>query len=475
MRSRPPRSLDICAAPYNCGMNRLQRLPFTGASEALRHALARAYRTVVVFSVAITIALGYIRVQRRVKRLSPEAAAALWDAQHRRSAPRLARTIRRLRGMLTKSGQYLSARPDLMPEAYIEALAGLQDSVPPHPYREIAAQIQRELGAPVEALFASFEKRPVASASLAQVHRATLKDGRVVAVKALYPGIEGTVRADLRNLGLLVNIVGRIWRKYDFRALYREIARLVPIELDFRHEAANAERIAADLAGRNDVVVPGIVRAFSRSRVLVMDYIDGIKVTNVAELRAAGLEPARLAETIVDLFGDQIIGHGFFHGDPHPGNIFVLRDGRVALIDFGQALALKDEVRLGFATLAQSAANRDPAGMIRAIGMVGFRLPQADMATYMRMARQTVGVASDEQASPPPEDDGAAVNVQLARGFRGISLDGVTGEALFVFRVQGLLRGLRAQLGNPGNVMVTWSDYAAQALAEAANGRARSA
>lgn len=453
----------------------MRRLPFPRAFEALSHTFARAYRTVVVFAVAATIGIGYLRVQRRVKRLPPEEAAALWDAQHRRSAGRLAWTIKRLRGMLTKSGQYLSARPDLVPEPYIEALAGLQDNVPPHPYREIAAQIRRELGAPVDELFATFGKRPVASASLAQVHRATLKDGRVVAVKALYPGIEGTVRADLRNLGLLVNIVGRIWRKYDFRALYREIARLAPVELDFHHEAANAERIAAELADRDDVVVPGIVRELSRARVLVMDYIDGIKVTNLAELRAAGLDPARLAETIVDLFGDQIIGHGFFHGDPHPGNIFVLRDGRVALIDFGQALALKDEVRLGFATLAHSAAARDPAGMIRAIRMVGFRLPDSDMATYMRMARHTLGMASDEPAAPPPEDAGAAVNVQMARGFRGISLDGVTGEALFVFRVQGLLRGLRAQLGNPGNVMVTWSGYAEQALAEAAPADERSA
>jgi predicted unusual protein kinase regulating ubiquinone biosynthesis (AarF/ABC1/UbiB family) len=281
----------------------------------------------------------------------------------------------------------------------------------------------------------------------------------------LYPDIEPLVRADLRNLGLLVNTVGRIWPRYDFRVIYREISRLVPRELDLRAEAASAERVAAELAHRHDVVVPAIVHEQSSSRVLTMQYIDGIKVTNVAELRAAGIAPEPLAETIVDIFGDQVLGHGFFHGDPHPGNIFVLRDGRVALIDFGQTLELPRQARLGFATLSYSAAHMDPAGMIRAIRMIGVHLPEHDMAAYLRMARQTLGMAADQPDEP--DDAGAAVNVRMARGFRGISIDGISGEALFVFRVQGLLRGLRAALGNPGNVFITWNGYAERVLAEA--------
>jgi aarF domain-containing kinase len=433
-----------------------------------RLGIARTQRTTVLFWNAGIIAAGYLYVKRKAKRLAPEEAATLWEAQHRRSAPRLLRTIRRLRGMLTKSGQYLSARPDLVPEPYIEALATLQDAVPARPYRVIAGQVERELGAPIASLFARFQKRPIASASLAQVHRATLPDGRDVAVKVLYPDIEALVRADLRNLGLLLSIVGRIWPRYDFRVIYREIARLVPRELDLRSEAANAERVAAELAHRDDVIVPAIVREHDSSRVLVMEFIDGIKVTNVAALRDAGIAPAPLADTIVDIFGDQVLGHGFFHGDPHPGNIFILRDGRVALIDFGIALELPEAVRQGFATLSHSAATQDPAGMIRAIQMIGVRLPESDMAAYMRMAQQTLGIATDPPDSA--DDEGAAVNVRMARGFRGISIDGITGEALFVFRVQGLLRGLRAALGNPGTVFTNWDIFARRALAEAAQG-----
>src|SRR5579885_2741591 len=442
---------------------RRSQRPAAALSE-LRLTFSRAQRTTILFWNAGIIAAGYLRVQRKAKRLSAEQAAPLWEAQHRRAAPRMLRTIRRLRGMFTKSGQYLSARPDLVPEAYIESLATLQDAVPAHPYRAIARQVKEELGAPVGELFARFERRPIASASLAQVHRATLPDGRDVAVKVLYPDIEPLVRADLRNLGLLVGIVGRVWPRYDFRVIYREIARLVPRELNLLTEAASAERIAAHLSHRDDVLVPAIVHERSSPRVLTMAYVDGIKVTNVAALRAAGIDPRPLAETIVDIFGDQVLGHGFFHGDPHPGNILILRDGRVALIDFGIALQLPAEARLGFATLSHSAASQDPIGMIRAIRMIGVHLPESDMATYLRMAQQTLGMASD--TPDDADDDGGAVNVRMARGFRGISIDGISGEALFVFRVQGLLRGLRAALGNPGNVFITWDGYARRLLSE---------
>ena len=370
----------------------------------------------------------------------------------------------RLRGLLIKSGQYLSARPDLLPEAYIEALAELQDAVPPRPYRLVVRRIERELGAPVGELFTTFERRPVASASLAQVHRATLSDGRVVAVKVLYPGIEGVVRSDIRNMGLIVQIVGRLWPRFDFRAIYREVSRLVPIELDLQNEAANLEHIAADLRHRTDIVIPAYVPERSSTGVLTMQFIDGIQISDVNALQSAGVDTAKTAERVVDIFGEQIIRHGFFHGDPHPGNMLVLHDGRIALLDFGQCLSLEPQVRLGFALLSHSAATRNPAGMIEAIQAVGVHLPATDLSAYMRMARNTLGMGADQGEDETV--DSRTVNVRMARGFRGISLDGMTGEAMFVFRVQGLLRGLRARLGTRGNVIGTWDGYAEAALAE---------
>ncbi len=429
----------------------------------VRGLVGRGTRSAAVFWTAAVVAAGYFRVQRQRRGLSAEESERVWNEQHRRSAVRVARLASRLRGMLVKSGQYMSARPDLLPEAYIEALAGLQDAVPPRPYHLIAEQVRRELGAPVEEVFATFNRTPVASASLAQVHEATLKDGRRVAVKVLYPDIEGIVRADLRNLGLIVSIVGRIWPRYDFRVIYREAKRLVPIELDFRNEALNLERIRGELAHRPDTLVPALVPKLCRTRVLTMDFVDGIKISDVAALQSAGIDPTQVAEAVVDIFGEQVLRHGFFHGDPHPGNIFVLPDGRIALLDFGQCLLLPEQARQGFALLSRSAAARDPKGMIAAIQMVGVHLPSTDLAAYMRMAAQTLGIRNDEEAEAAG-DEGAAVNVRMARGFRGISLDGISGEALFVFRVQGLLRGLRSRLGAPGNVVSAWSSYAGQVL-----------
>jgi predicted unusual protein kinase regulating ubiquinone biosynthesis (AarF/ABC1/UbiB family) len=440
-----------------------------GAIAEVRSLAARAYRSVYVFGTASLIAAQYLRVQRQVKRLPNEQAEKLWEQQHRRSARRLANMAMRLRGMLVKSAQYMSARPDLLPEPYIEALSALQDAVPPKPFRLIATQIECELGAPPDELFATFARQPVASASLAQVHAATLRDGRKVAVKVLYPDIEALVRADLRNLGLIVNIVGRIWSRYDFRAIYREVERLVPIELNLSNEAVNLERIRRELSHRDDVFIPASIPEFSSARVLTMDFVDGIKVNDVAALRAAGLDPTRIARNIVDMFGEQVLVHGFFHGDPHPGNIFVIPDGRVALLDFGQSLLLPEGPRRGFALMSHSAAARDPAGMIRAIQMVGVRLPSTDMATYMHMARNMLGMAPEPSGEAEQDPDSpAAVNVRMARGFRGISLDGITGEALFVFRVQGLLRGLRSRLGSPGAIITAWSSYGDEVMSETA-------
>ncbi|HUZ68107.1 MAG TPA: AarF/ABC1/UbiB kinase family protein [Candidatus Saccharimonadales bacterium] len=327
--------------------------------------------------------------------------------------------------------------------------------------------MERELGRPVDQVFARFERRPVASASLAQVHRAVLPDGRAVAVKVQYPDIEALVHADLRNLGLIVSVVGRIWPRYDFRAIYGEIRRLVPIELDFHREAANAEQIASDLACRDDVLVPAILREYSGRRVLTMSYVDGIKISDVAALRAAGLDPGVLAGRVVDIFGDQVLGHGFFHGDPHPGNIFAMPDGRIALLDFGQTLSLSPAIQRAFAQLSVSATDRNPAGMVEAIRSIGFELPSEFDGAYLQMATQVLATINPEQAAAEadPSADSAAVNRQMARGFRRISLDHVSGEALFVFRVQGLLRGLRVRLGAPGAIISTWAPYGRRLLA----------
>src|SRR3989441_10757692 len=165
------------------------------------------------------------------------------------------------------------------------SLPRLQDRVPPRPLATFLPLLRRELGRPVEAAFAELDPAPLASASLAQVHRGRLPDGREVAVKMQYPDIERVVRVDLRSFSVLIGVLARLERDFDFRALIREVEKYVPLELDFVHEADNAERMARHLGGRPDILVPAIVRELSTRRVLVMEYAPGVRVTDVEGLR----------------------------------------------------------------------------------------------------------------------------------------------------------------------------------------------
>src|SRR5213080_2538088 len=240
--------------------------------------------------------------------LSRGFAAACGDGarlarHHRRSAERAYRLATRLEGLPIKVCQFLGSRADILPAEYVEVLSRLQDRVPPRRLATFLPLLRRELG------------RPLAAASLAQVHRGRLRDGREVAVKIQYPDIERVVRVDLRSFAVLIGVLARLERDFDFRALIREVEKYVPLELDFVHEADNAERMAAHLGERPDILVPAIVRELSTRRVLVMEYTPGVRVTDVEGLRALGVDPADVARRLIDLFCEQILVHGFFHAE----------------------------------------------------------------------------------------------------------------------------------------------------------------
>src|SRR2546422_335523 len=185
---------------------------------------------------------------------------------HRRSAEGAYRLATRLEGLPIKVCQFVGSRADILPAEYVEVLSQLQDRVPPRPLDTFLPLLRRELGRPVEAAFAELDPAPLASASLAQVHRGRLRDGREVAVKMQYPDIERIVRVDLRSFAVLIGVLARLERDFDFRALIREVEKYVPLELDFVHEADNAERMARHLGGRPDILVPAIVRELSTRR-----------------------------------------------------------------------------------------------------------------------------------------------------------------------------------------------------------------
>lgn len=296
---------------------------------------------------------------------------------HLANARRIERTICDLQGLFIKVGQLISIMTNFLPEEFRRELEGLQDSVPPRPYQDIEERIREELGKSPDELFATFERRPIASASIGQVHLARLPDGAKVAVKVQYPDIEETVRRDLSTLRRIFHIVEWFIPYQGLDELYREIRAIVMEELDYRGEAENAARIAANFEGRTDVGFPRVVAELSTSRVLVTHFERGVKITDKAATKQLGLDRSQLARKVVEIYCQQIFTDGIYHADPHPGNLLVRTEGEgqpptIVFLDFGAVAEIPANVRAGIAELIQGALTRDTRRIVGAMKQMGF-------------------------------------------------------------------------------------------------------
>jgi predicted unusual protein kinase regulating ubiquinone biosynthesis (AarF/ABC1/UbiB family) len=253
-------------------------------------------------------------------------------------AEQLAADLERLGPTFIKLGQLLSTRADLLPLPYMEALARLQDKVSPFPFMEVEAIVSAELGVRLSKAFSEFEQEPVAAASLGQVHRAALRDGRRVAVKVQRPGVREQIVKDLEALGEIASFADQhtvAGRRFGFRQILDEFRKTLLRELDYRMEARNLEILAENLRSFDRIVVPLPVADYSTSRVLTIDYIRGEKITKLSPLVRTEIDGEVLAEQLFRAYLQQILVDGFVHADPHPGNVFLTDDNRVALLDLG--------------------------------------------------------------------------------------------------------------------------------------------
>ena len=297
-------------------------------------------------------------------------------------------TAARFRGMLAelgptfvKFGQVLSTRPDLLPAAWIEELRTLQDAVPPFPLAEVRAQIEADLGRPLEALFLDVEPKPLASASIAQVHRARLKDGRTVAVKVQRPGIEERVRADLDLLYYLARILEAVVEETGVSTptgIIEEFERSLGEELDFLNEARNVRRFVEANRARPNFKIPAVFDELSGRKVLTLEFIEGRKITQCCPPH----DGATLARKMVDGAFRQLFEDGFFHGDPHPGNVLVLDDGRIGFLDFGLCGDLTPQMRENIVLLVLAVALRDADSAARLIYRVGIPDQRTNLAAF---------------------------------------------------------------------------------------------
>ena len=329
-------------------------------------------------------------------------------------ADAFARDLEELGPTYIKLGQLLSTRFDLLPAAYTSALARLQDDAEPFGFEEVEEIIEAELGAGVRHLFADFEREPLAAASLGQVHRATLRSGREVVVKVQRPGAREIAREDMETLTRLAGLADRhtqAGRRYGFEALLAQFRRSLAGELDYRREARNLLKFRELTADYDLLVVPEPVLEHSSSRVLTMTRIEGRKVTDVGPLGLLDIDARPMVDQLFGCYLKLMLDHGVLHADPHPGNLMLADDGRLALLDLGMVSSVSPRLQDKVVKLLLAIGDGDGEEAALVLAGMGHPLAEYDAATF----RAEVSHLVSEAAAAGPDLQAGTVLVELSR------------------------------------------------------------
>lgn len=389
-----------------------------------------------------------------------------------------------LGGLMIKVGQFMSSRLDVLPPEITSELEGLQDEVPPVPFHAIRALAEAELGASLEAVFASVEETPIAAASLGQAHRAKLLSGNAedtglssVVFKVQRPGIAEIVDVDLaalRKVGGWLSRIRLVSNRADVPALIEEFAQTSLEEIDYLNEAANSERFAADFADDARVTVPAVVWERTTRRVLTLEDVTAIKITDADSLRLAGIDPTEVAPVFASVMFDQLFTKGFFHADPHPGNIFVTpandpsseHPWKLTFIDFGMMGEVPVETRSGLRKLLIAAASRDGKGLVTAISDVGVLMQSADTAELERAMTQLFarfgGMGFAELRDVDPREF-REFGTEFGSVIRSLPFQ-LPENFLLIIRAMSLTSGVCSSLDARFNLWDSVEPYAAQLL-----------
>ena len=355
---------------------------------ALRRPIRRLLRA---YFVTMQVVLSYTFYSLRRRLRTSEKAEQLADQVHRKNAQRVLAAIVDLQGLFIKVGQLISVMANLLPAAFRKELATLQDSVPPRPFAEVEIRLREELGANfLQEIFTEFDTNPVASASIGQVHVARLRSGEKVAVKVQYPDIETIVATDLRALKRISHLAGRMLPDWGWNAIYSEIQKMVMAELDYRQEAEASAAIANNFAGRTDVLIPRVVGDHSTAKVLITQWMDGVKVGDLAGIATAGIDRGKAAQLCIEAYCKQIFVDGVYHADPHPGNLLLIPvtsgSGPVLVfLDFGATARISPGMRKGIVSFLQGAVTRDVGRIVAAMKEMGFISRHADQEVFDRV------------------------------------------------------------------------------------------
>src|SRR5215469_14864359 len=380
--------------------------------------------------------------------------------------------------LMIKLGQFLSSRADLLPEQALEVLSSLQDEVPPAPFSHVVSVIEMELGKPVEQIFSVLERKATAAASLGQVHKAILAaSGEEVAVKVQRPNIDQLVRMDLSTIRFVIWVINRFvdtGEFIDLMAFYREFKRTIYEEIDYVTEAANARRFKEIFKDDPNIYIPRVYDEYVSRRTLVLEWVDGIKVNDYAALDAAHIDRLAVAKRTVQAYFYQFFQIGFFHADPHPGNIFV-RPGTpgngpvIVFVDFGMVGSLTKSVKKALKDLFLGFVARDSHGLVLALERLGFIGQGANIAAIERamalMMEQyygmTLGEARDMEIPEVAQD---VENLLYGQPFQ------IPAQFAFVGRAIGTLSGVATGLAPEFNFVEVATPYAQKFLGLDAEG-----
>jgi len=415
----------------------------------------RLYRNARIGWTALCVWLRYKTPQWWDRLLRRDPAQRDMAAIHQRNADQIFDTAVSMRGMLVKMCQVVGTRSDVFPPQYVKTLSQCHDRLPARDFETIKQVVEADFGKPLDEVFSEFSPTAIAAASLAQVHRARLVDGRGVAVKVQYPDIEHIIRTDLTASRRVAAIYQRFdSNPMDFLPLLDELQRHLKMELDFRREAQSAERIRGFFADDPTVRIPEILHEHCTRRVITMEFVEGVKVNDREALEKAGIEYSDLMVRLMRIFNQMILAHGFFHADPHPGNILVNRSPRgkalFTLLDFGLANELPEGFGLGIFELMFSMMTFNESAMLRAFRELGFETKTGDDSTLLMIARRMISRSDTGAFQGEFTED---MTDEMFEAIRENPVVKVPIDFVLVARAFALLSGIAHTLGQRANAL----------------------